>query len=108
MTKFKYILEGHKAVLEPDLIKWAIWFEKADRQVGLTKLENDICISTVFMGLNHSFIDDRVPILFETMVFGGILNQERERYSTWQDAEEGHKRWVDKVCEREGITEVRL
>lgn len=31
------------------------------------------------------------------MVFGGEFDQEMERYATWEEAEEGHKRWVVKA-----------
>jgi hypothetical protein len=39
---------------------------------------------------------------FETMVFGGPHNLDAERYSTWEQAEEGHARWVEKVKEAAG------
>jgi len=59
---------------------------------------NDNRISTIFLGLNHSFQEIGKPLIFETMVF----NPEKsviycERYSTWQEAEEGHKRAVEWV-----------
>jgi len=92
----KFILDGHKVVPCDDLLTWGKWFETADRIVSKTILSTDVQVSTVFLGLNHSF-GDRVPLLFETMVFGGKHDQEMERYSNWQDAEEGHKRWVDKL-----------
>lgn len=91
----KYILDGHKPVAIDDLLEWGKWFETANRTVSKTKI-NDVEISTVFLGLNHNF-GEGVPILFETMVFGGKLDQEMERYATWEEAEEGHERWVIKV-----------
>jgi hypothetical protein len=48
----------------------------------------DVRVSTIFLG-----IDGRVsaePMLFETMVFGGPLDHERRRYTTWDEAEAGH------------------
>lgn len=92
----KFILEGHVAVPCDDLFIWAKWFETANRTVAKTALPNEVEISTVFLGLNHNF-GGRIPLLFETMVFGGKHDQEMERYPTWQAAEEGHKRWVAKV-----------
>lgn len=99
----EYILDGHEPVLSNDLIAYAKWFKAADRHVGKTQISDDIEISTVFLGLNHNY-GAGIPILFETMVFGGILDGELERYATWEEAEEGHKRWVEKVRinEREG------
>lgn len=92
----KYILEGRTPVLEPDVFKWGKWFETANRYVAETQISDNIRVSTVFLGLNHNF-GEGIPILFETMVFGGELDQEVERYSTWTQAEQGHKRWVIKT-----------
>jgi len=94
----KYILDGHKAVLEPDLIKWAIWFGTAKRHVAKTEITPEIKVSTVFLGLDHQY-GDGPPLIFETMVFGGELDGQMERYSTWEEAETGHKQWVGKVVE---------
>ena len=66
--------------------------DKAVRQ----ELVNDGWISTVFLGLNHN-CGDGPPILFETMVFGGEFDGYQDRYSTWEEAEEGHKKAVDLV-----------
>lgn len=91
----KYILEGHEAVECNDLMKWADWFETADRTVKKTEI-GDISVSTVFLGLNHCYGEGE-PVLFETMVFGGEYDQEVERYATWEQAEKGHEEWVKKV-----------
>jgi hypothetical protein len=59
---------------------------------------NDCTVSTVFISLDHSF-GDGPPLLFETLVFGGPLADEGERYSTKAEAEEGHTKWVKRVLE---------
>lgn len=92
----KYILDGHEVVECGDLMKWAEWFETADRHVAKTII-GDVKISTVFLGMSHSFGETGPPILFETMVFGGEYDEEMERYSTWDEAEAGHKKMVDLV-----------
>ncbi len=92
----RYILEGKTAVQCPDLHQWASWMEKDKRRVGKTKV-GETEISTVFLGLDHSFEDSPYTILFETLIFGGKLNQQGERYSTWEEAEIGHEKWVVKV-----------
>lgn len=94
----KYILDGHKAIACDDLMKWAKWLETANRHVAKTNLPNDVTVSTVFLGLNHQ-CGDGEPILFETMVFGGKHDEEMERYSTWKQAEQGHKQWVEKITD---------
>lgn len=92
-----YILEGKIPKTCNDLIKWAQWFEKADRFVNKTDLPNNIQVSTVFLGLDHG---GNTPLLFETMIFGGKHDQYQERYATWDEAEKGHKEAV-KLAKKE-------
>ena len=57
-------------------------------------------ISTVFLSMDHGLsglIGDGTPVLFETMVFGGEHDDYQERYHTYDEAEEGHKRIVEMV-----------
>lgn len=56
----------------------------------------DATISTVHLGLDHRF-GEGPPLIFETMVFGGGLDQECDRYSTIEQAHAGHERMVDRV-----------
>lgn len=57
-------------------------------------------VSTVFLALDHSFCDNE-PLLFETFIFGGHIDDCVERYSTKEDAIKGHERWVMKVKKEE-------
>lgn len=67
------------------------------RRVACTKLPDlDAEVSTVWLGINHRF-GDGPPLIFETMVFGGGLDQYQERYSTEQHARAGHDAVVAKV-----------
>jgi hypothetical protein len=75
-----------------DLMTWAAVFENAERHVGNDHL-GDMHISTVWLGLDHSF-GDGPPLIFETMVFGGPHDEYTERYSTEEEAKEGHARVV--------------
>lgn len=50
----------------------------------------DIIVSTVFLSLDHGGPFDTVPILFETMIFGGKHDSRQWRYSTYEEAEKGH------------------
>lgn len=70
--------------------------EEADRHVALS-MQGDVRVSTVFLGLDHSFRESGPPILFETMAFIGHEAAGQERYSTWEEAEAGHARWVAQV-----------
>lgn len=93
-----YILVGRQVVSCSDLMTWAHWFETADRRVKLTE-QGDVVVSTVFLGLDHGYLgsDDRLPVVFETMVFAADHGDDMERYCTWDEAEAGHARWVAKV-----------
>lgn len=59
-------------------------------------------ISTVFLGLDHSW-NGGPPVVFETMVFGGPLDEEQDRYCTRAEAEAGHAMWVARVCREHRI-----
>lgn len=99
-----YILDGHNVVEEPNILKWATWFEGANRTVNKTTADvslhgeklGQISISTVFLGIDHSFGEGE-PLLFETMVFGGKLDQEMDRCETWEAAEKMHELMCEKV-----------
>jgi hypothetical protein len=92
-----YILKGRTPELCEDVVEWARWYDKADRRVADwqgTVNGQDVRVSTVFLGIDHDFSKDGPPILFETMVFGGERDQEQERYATWEEAEDGHAKFV--------------
>jgi hypothetical protein len=88
-----YVLEGHTPV-KVDLMTWAQWFEVSQtddrRRVAWTEIgKAEAEVSTVFLGLDHSFGRGQ-PELFETMVFGGPNDGYSRRYGTWDEAEAGH------------------
>lgn len=90
-----YILDGKTPVVEPDLHKWGEWFETANREVRVSHV-NGALLSTVFLGLDYSWSDGPLA-LFETMIFGGPRDREYERYSTWDEAEAGHKKLLEEL-----------
>lgn len=57
----------------------------------------DVHVSTVYLGMDHRFGDDGPPLIFETMVFGGALDQTCERYSAQAEAVADHQRLVEQV-----------
>lgn len=91
-----YILDGQEIIPCDDPLEWAKWFGTADRQIALTSLKK-VLISTVFLGIDHSFGLGGPPLLFETMIFGGKHDQYQDRYSTRQEAMKGHQRAVRRV-----------
>ncbi len=58
---------------------------------------NGVRVSTVFLGSNHRIVPGELPILFETMIFNGPLDEYQCRYHTRAEAEEGHHRAVEIV-----------
>ena len=87
----RYVLVGHTPIRCDDILAWACFFSNDDsRRVEFTQINGDIGVSTVFLGLDHQW-GNGPPLLFETMVFGGELDGEQERYSTWEEAIEGHE-----------------
>lgn len=94
----QYILKGREAVPCDDLLEWGKWFENREARKIAADTVDDVRVSTVFLGLDHAF-GDGPPLLFETMVFGGPHDQWQDRYSTYDEAEAGHKRVLDAVRE---------
>lgn len=91
-----YLLQGKETKKVQTMQEWAEKFERSNRTVKKTHLGDDIEVSTVFLGMDHSFGGVR-PLVFETMVFGGLKDGEMDRYSTWDEAEEGHEKMVELV-----------
>ena len=90
-----YVLDGHMPVVEEDVLAWGRWFETAndERRVDETSV-GDVRISTVFLGADYNFTPGGLPLVFETMVFGGPHEGYTDRYTTWDEAEAGHARIV--------------
>ena len=65
------------------------------KRVALTKV-GEITVSTVWLGMNHQ-LGYGEPLIFESMVFGWGDKELMERYSTLEEAEEGHKALVAEV-----------
>ena len=98
MEQHYYILDG-KTPVPVEMIEWAEWM-KADKDFDQRRIAYDETpngnVSTVFLGINHGWRDDEI-ILFETMVFDGPYSEEQERYTTYEEAEAGHARWLERV-----------
>ena len=87
-----------------DVTVWAAWFETAaaDRVIARDKDEaagpGGVLVSTVFLGLNHQW-GDGPPVLWETLVFGGALDGEMNRYTSRAAALAGHAAMCARVAE---------
>jgi hypothetical protein len=92
----KYILDANgNPVPEENLLRWGKWFETADRTVANDTI-GAVRVSTVFLGLDHAF-GGGPPMLFETMIFGGVHDEFQQRYSTREQAIAGHAQAIDLV-----------
>jgi hypothetical protein len=92
--KLHVLNETHDAVAVSDPLEWALWFcnDGANARVAFTKLPH-LEVSTVFIGCGH--------VLFETAVFWKVGGTDHvdvvARYRTWDEAEAGHARWVERL-----------
>ena len=95
-----YILDNNHNPVPKPVLEAAKWMEdnpnrKAVKQDNLEDDQgNKIFVSTVFLGLNHAW-NSNVPVLWETMIFGGEHDQYQERYTSHKDALEGHKKAIN-------------
>jgi hypothetical protein len=95
-----YILDNNHKPVPAEVLVAAKWIEDNlnRKKVGYDELTDingdDVRVSTVFLGLDHAmpWEKDKTPVLWETMIFGGPNDQEyQERYTSYEDAVEGHK-----------------
>jgi len=93
-----YILRNHVVIPASGAVEFGKWVETADRVVSKIQVA-DIEVSTVFLGIDHQFYNGP-PLLFETMVFGGDLDQTCRRCSTWDEAVEQHETILSEVLNR--------
>lgn len=97
MSLRTFILDAENNAVEVSTLEWARWMEHANRHVGYTEITSACNVSTVFLGLDHRHFGNGPPVIFETMIFGGPLDQSQWRYSSWDNAEIGHKAAVRKA-----------
>jgi hypothetical protein len=84
-----YLDENKNAIPTKSAIEWGQRFKRQDRVVKQSKLPGARYLSTVFLGIDHSYGGNK-PLLFESMLFPG---NDLRRYSTWAEALAGHEEW---------------
>jgi len=93
-----YILDkDHNPVKIEDFNQWATEMQTIKR-VGIDEVK-DTTVSTVFLGLDHSFGVTDKPVLFETMTFGSNpdFSEFQWRYDSWDKAVKGHQEIVKQI-----------
>jgi hypothetical protein len=93
MSEYYALNDDHTVRPISDTLEWARAFEDRDKRRVARDQIGEVTISTVFLGLDHSW-GGGPPLIFETMIFGGEHSDDQWRYSTWYEAVEGHRRAV--------------
>ena len=87
-----YILDNNNNPIAKPTLEATQWLDDNDHRRAVKRDEiGDVTVSTVFLGLDHAW-DSDIPVLWETMIFGGEHDQYQERYTSHKDALEGHKK----------------
>ena len=87
--------ERGEPLLERDMEAWTRWFERADRSVARTVIAADVTVLTTFRGVGETDETGEAPALFETRVFGGILDGEEAWHRSRAEAIAGHDRLAE-------------
>lgn len=95
----KYVLNADKSVSPmDDLVEWSQRFEDTEsRRIARDVMPDGRVVSTVFLGLDHSFGSGGPPLLFETMIFPSdkdFCEEWCERCSTYSQAVKQHQRGI--------------
>lgn len=89
--------ENDNPIRENDYNKVEDFFQSNRRKIKLDVI-GYIRISTVFLCLDHSYTHDRgLPLLYETMIFGGDHDLYQARYTTKTEALIGHEKALELV-----------
>lgn len=106
-----YILRGDRPLLCLDHDRWHDWMTRNHKRYQLkTSIVTGIngiqlgtfTVSTVFLG-----IVDADGKLFETLVFGGPIDEYQQRYDTWDTAQYGHQVLVDGIKRCQTVEEMQ-
>jgi hypothetical protein len=91
-----FVLDEHGEPLrERDLDAWSRWFARADRSIARTIVVPDVTVLTTFNGVDDVPNPESVPKLFESRVFGGILDGEVVQHRTRDEAKVRHAELVE-------------
>ena len=92
-----YVEDADGGVRPVGMEEWATGVPVVDPVVWKSDLGDRGFVSTVFLGIDHNW-GDGPPVLYETMVFGGPLDEEQVRYCTRAEAAAGHDEIVRRLA----------
>lgn len=72
-----------------------------DRRRVAVEFIGTALVSTCFVGVNFRLLGDGPPLLWETMIFRPHSNSLEGRFSSREEAEEGHRRVVERLRKEE-------
>jgi hypothetical protein len=103
-----YILDDENKPVPSTITEYVEWEEQNEekRIVKQEYIGDDIRVSTVFLGLDHAW-NSKTPVLWETMIFGGEHDQYQDRYTSYEDALEGHQKAITLITKENGNIEQR-
>jgi hypothetical protein len=91
-----FVLNEHgEPVLERDVEVWSKWFARADRSIARSTVSADVTVLTTFNGVDDVPEPDAIPRLFESRVFGGVLDGEVVHHRTRGEATARHAELVE-------------
>jgi hypothetical protein len=97
MESYFVLDERGEPRIEHDVDRWTRWFEQADRSVARTVVSPEVTVLTTFRGVDESTPagSTELPCLFETRVFGGVLDGTERRDRTRTEALAAHAELAD-------------
>lgn len=91
-----FVLDEHgEPVRERDVEAWSRWFAQADRCIARSTVAPNVTVLSTFNGVYDVACPDSIPKLFETRVFGGILDGETLQHRTRAEARARHAELVE-------------
>ena len=82
MEEYFVLDESGEPRQERDLDAWERWFATADRSIARTRVSPEITVLTMFRGIDDVPDSGDQPKLFESRVFGGVLDAEEVTHRT--------------------------
>jgi hypothetical protein len=90
-----FVLDKHgEPVRELDMEAWSRWFAHADRSVARTAVSPNVTVLTTFNGVDDVPHANATPKLFQSRVFGGVLDGEVRQHCTRTEARVQHHELV--------------
>lgn len=105
LLKHLWVLDWDHTARRPVSLEEGALFKADHSKSVVQKTEvGEIEVSTVFLGIDHSFMSNKL-VIFETALFGSkLLHGVRimRRYSNWVEALAGHWEIVQELKESQG------